>query len=377
MGRPSRLWQGGLLAACVFGACITSSADAQVPIVSKLFAPRVPADPNADYKLSEEHGPWMILAATFGGEEGKKQAQQLVLELRRDHNLPAYTYSTRYDYTGNPTKLSANGHKMRYAKPSEYDSTAVMIGDFSSADDERIKTTLEKIKYLQPAALDYSKTGKTNQRYAVIRLIAQRAKGEKDKGKEKEKGLMSNAFMTRNPLLPKEYFNAPIVDPFVRGLNANVDHSLLKCPGKFTVVVGTFEGASAFDLGKGTQAEQLEANGDRLDQAAYKAHRLTEMLRKQGVEAYEYHDRTRSLVTIGSFEKLGDQRKDGSFAYDPAIIEVMQKYSAAGATGFKPQQRGLQANGLDDIPFDFQPAPIAVPRSEKSSLYSGAWFSGK
>ena len=51
-------------------------------------------------------------------------------------------------------------------------------------------------------------------------------------------------------------------------------------------------------------------------------------LRSQGVEAYQFHDRYRSLVTIGSFEQLGRELPDGRFEYTPEIRAVMKKYSA-------------------------------------------------
>ena len=43
----------------------------------------------------------------------------------------------------------------------------------------------------------------------------------------------------------------------------------------------------------------------KLEEAAYNAHLLVVALRKQGVEAYEFHDRHESLVTIGSFDSVG------------------------------------------------------------------------
>ncbi len=317
MRQSIRGWQGGmaivaLLTFVGFTAVPVNTAHSQVPIVGKLFSTRVQSDPNGNYTLTEAHGPWMILAATFGGTEGAKQAQALVVELRRDYQLSAYTYTMNYDYTGQVARSATPDKKMRYANSTEYESTAVLIGDFMNADDERMKTVLDKVKYMQPKALDFSKTGTTAQRYAAIRKLSQHLKKD-----EKKKGLMGSAFVTRNPLLPEEYFDAPVVDGFVRQLNANVEHSLLKCSGKYTVIVATFEGKSVIDMQSTAKIPELEPDGDRLDKAAYQAHRLTDMLRKEKVEAYEFHDRYRSIVTVGSFDSLGESRRDGSFAYTP------------------------------------------------------------
>ena len=57
----------------------------------------------------------------------------------------------------------------------------------------------------------------------------------------------------------------------------------------------------------------------RLDKFAADADKMTRKLRSQGVEAYQFHDRSRSLVTIGSFDTLGRELPDGRFEYDAEI----------------------------------------------------------
>ena len=39
---------------------------------------RVEADPNKDYALGEEHGPWMIMASTLTGPDAEERAHALV-----------------------------------------------------------------------------------------------------------------------------------------------------------------------------------------------------------------------------------------------------------------------------------------------------------
>ena len=53
---------------------------------------------------------------------------------------------------------------------------------------------------------------------------------------------MGGAFMTTNPLLPREYFVPKGIDKFVVDMNKGVKHSLLDCKGKYTVKVATFTG---------------------------------------------------------------------------------------------------------------------------------------
>jgi hypothetical protein len=90
-------------------------------------------------------------------------------------------------------------------------------------------------------------------------------------------------------------------------------------------------------------------------------------LRKRGIEAYEYHDRTSSIVTIGSFRSDGTPRPDGTKEINPAMLKVIQDYGPArknlpgqGVQGLKPRQ-------LEGIPFDVQPLPIEVPRASSPS----------
>ncbi len=55
--------------------------------------------PDKPYRLTKEHGPWLILASSFAGSGAEKQARELVLELRQQRNLEAYMYQEAYDYT--------------------------------------------------------------------------------------------------------------------------------------------------------------------------------------------------------------------------------------------------------------------------------------
>lgn len=108
----------------------------------------------------------------------------------------------------------------------------------------------------------------------------------------------------------------------------------------------------------------------KLEIAADKAHRLTKALRKKGVEAYEFHDRYESIVTVGSFQAVGSPREDGKIEINPAVHRVIETYRAekqdlGAMVGLKPRM-------LDDIPFDVQPQPVEVPREEASPFYPAA-----
>ena len=349
---------------------VAKSAAADPPSFLNMFKRRsVEADANASYTLTEENGPWLILAACFGGEEGKKQASDLVLELRQDYNLPAYVHQEAYDYTAPIARSGPEPVRMRHLNGRKYDSFAVLVGEFDSLDHPSIEKTLNTIKHAHPKSLDASKTGRTTQRLAAFKEWQQKLIKKKS---DQKKGPMRQAFVSRNPLLPDEYFNAPAVDAFVRSMNEGVEHSLLKNPGKFTVVVRTFNGNAATDFGSGGKGSTLVASPERLNQGAELAHKMVAALRKKGVRAYEFHDRYRSLVTVGEFDTLGQQTRDQGFVYSGDIQQTMAKYSAGRA--IRPAAHGtqLKANHIDGIPFDVNPHPISVPRTSKRSLYAGA-----
>ncbi len=139
---------------------------------------------------------------------------------------------------------------------------------------------------------------------------------------------MRNAFITTNPLLPPDYYAPKGVDKLVLDMNKGVKWSLLDCPGRYTVKVATFGGQVVLDQKKIQQIEQGSKMKSRLVDAADKAHNLTLALRAKGVEAYEFHDRYQSIVTVGNFSSVGKRLPDGKIDLDPALYAIMEKYGA-------------------------------------------------
>ena len=166
-------------------------------------------------------------------------------------------------------------------------------------------------------------------------------------------------------------------------MNADVSHGLLDCPGRYTVRVATFTGAGTFD----TAAEEPEAPSgfvdvnrflaalkgsgwrdpqvrgveqeSRLVEAAARAHRLTEALRRAGWQAWEFHDRDSSIVCVGSFDQVALPGEDGRAVPHPEIARI--------AAGLGPDQAALargqiMPRSFDGIMLDMQPKPIDVPR---------------
>lgn len=215
---------------------------------------------------------------------------------------------------------------------------------------------------MHPRTLGAEPEAGTAQVYAGLRSIQRKLNLSADK-----KGPMGRAFIIRNPLLPAEYFTQNSVDPFVERLNSGVDHSLLKNPGKFTVQVATFRGKVVYDIEKNYDAEASVS--DSLVKAAENAHKLVVALRKQGIEAYEYHDRHESVVCVGSFNKLGTRQLDGKINLEPRVAAVMKAYGAQRVQIPNSSQFGLRPRTLGGIQFDIQPRPVHVPKKSIGSSY--------
>jgi hypothetical protein len=336
-----------------------------------------PVDQGAGaYALVDSNGPWMILAASFSGEGAEKQARELVEELRTKYKLPAYVYQKEFDFSkpmqGRGVDRYGGPQSMRYQRSQDILETAVMVGDYASVNDERAKKVLKMLKFAKPAALDVEKRGSSAQTLGALRTI-QRAI-QPDGTDEKLKGPMRNAFITTNPLLPPDFFTAAKgVDKFVLDMNKGVKWSLLDCPGRYTVRVATFTGAVVLDQKIIEKIEKGSKFQSRLAEAADKAHKLTEALRAKGVQAYEFHDRYQSIVTVGSFNSVGTRMPDGKTNLDPALHAIMEKYGnekkvvpgqATPQIG-KPKTEG-------NIVFDLQPMPVEVPRRSISADYARA-----
>ncbi|MCC7086136.1 MAG: hypothetical protein IT427_14130 [Pirellulales bacterium] len=355
---------------------------------------RVESDPNQAYPVAEDNGPWMIIASSFHGEGAEKRARELVHELRSKYRIPAYTYKQHFDFTGLERGKGFNRHggpkMMKYQSGGLFDEVAVLVGDYDTVDDPRAERTLQKIKYLQPESIrgEQAKTATEStasswrERFSFV--------SSKD---NRKKGPMAQAFVATNPLLPKEYFASPGIDKLVLEMNQGVEHSLLNCPGKYTVKVATFNGAAVVDQKKINEIEKGKKLGTRLADAAENAHKLTQALRKQGEEAYEFHDRDKSVVCVGSFKRLGIEYSDGRQEMDPQVRQVIQRFTAdpeivkqahaasQGLDGGKVVgdvwadsdaiRRNLapKPRMYDGVPLDVEPQPFEVPKRSIGAAY--------
>ena len=322
-----------LLTVLVWGPffAVHSAAPAADPLWKQLVPRKqVSADAEADYTLTEQQGPWLVMAASFSGPEGENQARELVLELRRDFQLPAYYYGMTFqqDDSRPGRGIDTNGARIRrrYRRGDRVVQHAVLVGQFPSLDDPDAQKLLKRIKFLKPESLIAEEGEQTSQSLATVRkfqgYLRQRL------GDKEEKGPMSHAFLTSNPLLPREYFVPQGVDDEVAKWNEGPEYSLMKCPGRYSIRVATFRGRRSLKS-KTDEAVDMRTRkateDDPLVVAALNAHLLTVALRGKGWDAYEFHDRRESYVAVGSFDK-GQTQPNGQIVLASRDAQIGQRH---------------------------------------------------
>lgn len=257
----------------------------------------LPTEPIEPYLLTKECGPFMVVAHTFRGPEAVRYAQALAMELRSAHQLRAYIYFKKIKPMNSnvrgvpPTSSPADGDG-RISEPEVYriyDEAAVLIGDAPTL--KEAEALLKVVKKIKPAILD-----------SVPSIFPWRNGAG-----------LKNAVVTANPLIPAQQLFAREADPIVDRMNRG-PHSIYNNPGPYTLVVARFTGRSTFSDSDKDFLDDANLKTSPLASASDEAELLAAelnkdpMLKKVGMEAYVYHDRKKSVVTLGSFpEKIDSQ----------------------------------------------------------------------
>ena len=326
------------------------------------------------YGLTRQHGPWMVMVASFSepppeqrtaGLTPAQAADELVFELR-SRGMPAYTYSMESEI-GRMETRDRQGEIDRRVFAARRGSVCVLAGNYASADSETAERSLKWIKSLKPKFL----TGGQASDNGLVSLenggiFRQR---RRTLGQEKvELGPLNGAFLTVNPLLSPEEARTRTIDPVLLKYNSGVDNSLYANKGRYTVVVASFYGQSITQV-KGTKFGGFDPNAkvsDALVNAEIDAWQLAKHLRDdRKFDAYVWHDYSKSVVTIGAFDS----------ADDPRIAETIAKFGAklqanptTGQQGLVTEIITLPANPTPADPirkrwiFDPKPEVMAVPR---------------
>ncbi len=284
---------------------------------------KVEADAKKDYYLTESDGNWFAMVKKFSGDSAYVDAKRLAYELRAAYKMNAFVFKYDPDKTEMDalSKQLGRNKKFRY-KTSRAVEYAVLVGGFPTGEDLELQKTLDKIRKIQPKSLkDDPQSKATVERFKATAKTDPRYAGY---------GPLGGAIPVPNPLLPSEFFNHKgVVDPFVAKLNSDSKYSLLNNKKTYTVRIATFSGDSSMKR----SSESFNNLETRLQYAGLRAAALCEALRNQGVEAWEFHDRDCSFVTIGSFDQYGTLQQDGHTELNPKVAEIMKKYGGSLVDG--------------------------------------------
>lgn len=355
---------------------LVAAIEAAPPWVSLVPFKKVKAEPQQDFSLEKKNGPWMILCMSFSGENAEMQAKQLAHELRKTHKVEAFVHRQEYDFTGTTEGIGLNARgapkKMRYLNGTQEEEYAVLVGNFSGVEDPEAEKMINKLRYLQPKCLMAAgdeKGDPTNPN--DLRKYFQSISKNQEK---KRRGPLGKSFVTRNPLIPADEFAKQTLDPFVEDLNRGISHSLLTNSAKYTVQVATFRGSASWNEKEFNETTQ-KRTVSKIDEAAMNADKMTAELRRQGVEAFQFHDRHESIVTVGRFNEFGEKGPDGRIELPPEIARVIKAYEADKVVGpdlsgkIPAGQVGLVPKSLAGIPYDVSPRLILVPKKSIADMY--------
>lgn len=318
---------------------------------------RIEAVKGKKYRLSKQHGPWMIMVASFTqpsperrgqGLSPEEAADTLVFELRKK-GIPAYTFRQEsvIERVDTHDRYERKTHRVYTA---QHGMISVLAGNYYDIDKENkhgklAQHTLKYTKKLHPRFLRDRRNG------ARYRITPGRS------------GPLAGAFLTINPLLSPEEARKRKHDPLLLKLNAGMDHSLLDNPGKYSLIVASFYGNSVTQVSarRFAAAQKKFTVSNALDVGMFSAWELVNALRNarsygydQDFEAYVYHDRHRSVVTIGAFNSPSD----------PLIGALAKMFSAK----VKPSP-GTGKNALMAEIFTIPRRPLPNTLAQKSWIF--------
>lgn len=340
-------------------------------VFSATSAHAIENDPKNHYPLNEKFGPWMIMVATFSdvrdsqqkkdGLSAEEAADKLVHELR-GKGFPAYSYAQ----DGRKEKIDTFdrlGNKDQRSYTAQHDMVCVLVGNYAKIDGTDAQKTLTYIKRYRPKFMSDPKSG------AIARNPS-----------DPRKGPFSGAFLTINPLLRPSDVVRHKVDAETLHFNSGIDYPLVGLKKKYTLKIATFNGKSVVPVGSSRYAGHEENFDKTLTQGSHSlahagedATQLTYALRQNSAanknlgrdrfEAYVFHDKFQSYVTVGGF----DSDKDPEIKRLAEVFMAKYKPNQDGDYALLGESLSLPGATPQDLPihtwaFDPVPKLIEVPR---------------
>jgi hypothetical protein len=317
------------------------------PTSPTMAASRIEAVKGKQYRLSKRHGPWMIMVANFrdirktrveikrgrarrvaneryrDGLSAQEAADTLVFALRKK-GIPAYTFS-QSDVPDEVNTIDRFGRQRTATIFAQQGRVCVLAGNYPATDDKIAQRTLKHVKTRFKPKYLFDVDGVNKSQKTVAGIMVELRNGAVFRRTPGKPSPLSGAFLTINPLLTPEEAAKRKRDPLLLKLNAGGKYNLLENPGRYTLVVATSYTKSnvtksSSQFRKALNSFQLT---NHLDDTATDTWQLTRTLREGLVpfrhssglgetqrkfEAYVFHDRYGSIVTIGSFASVNDPR---------------------------------------------------------------------
>ena len=109
-------------------------------------------------RSTQDNGPWLIVAASFSGNGAEKQAHDLAEELRERFRMAAYVHEMDFKFGDDTPGRGLDEYGADrvgiIGAADQVREIAVLVGDFASIDDPDAQQMLNRIKTLQPNALN-------------------------------------------------------------------------------------------------------------------------------------------------------------------------------------------------------------------------------
>jgi hypothetical protein len=307
---------------------------ALVAVPTAARAGRVEADPNKEYPISPEAGPYVICVKGYAGPRAHDLAHQLMLHLRQN-GWPAYVF----DYSDEERKKAKEWLDERYknvppeARPHKTihvdEQWGVLVGGYSSFD--AASRDIEKVKKtpwptFDKTGFDHFVDAESKQLYQVSPY--------------------SQCIATRNPTVRVQKPDPTAPDQAWKQLNDGRPYNLLKKCGKpWTLAVAQFQGVAVVQP-RSAASEFLDKLGlggrsdDMLEASAKQAEEVARVLKENlHYDAFVLHTRTGSVVTVGAYDRMDDE----------GLLKTAERL------------RGMQFGATGIKLFD-EPRPMQVPK---------------
>lgn len=283
-----------------------------------------------EHPLTETNGPYLVRVSSFTGPDAASLANSLANELRKEHEIEAYTFRFQLDADKDRPPQAMIDEYVRLYKvqppltklmtpPPE--NWLVLAGNFENREDWSAKLMLRKIRKIKPKSVPNAVLA--SMRFNVDPTASQEVQKKlRDKIVEEAPSPFKKAMLVRNPVLIQKEEEArlaaaaggavnvkstkPTIDPetakMLRMLNDEEKYSIYKLDAPYTIEVAQFSGI----LSTNEEAKKGRAFGKGktgLQIAGENAVILCEEMRKRGYEAFVFHGKFASLVCVGGYDR--------------------------------------------------------------------------